>query len=156
MKRPTTTALWFLAPWLIGFLVFTLWPVLATLWLSFTDYRVLSPPRWVGLANYQQLFTDTESFWPSLLNTAFLFLELPLALVLGLGLALLLDQKLRGMALYRTLFYLPSIVPTVATALLWLWLLNPEHGLINETLRALHLPAPSCSHRPLGQSPRSS
>lgn len=143
----------FLAPWLIGFVLFTLWPVVATLGLSFTDYRVLSPPRWVGLANYKQLFTDTETFWPSLGNTVFLFLELPLALVLGLGLALLLDQKLRAMPLYRTLFYLPSIVPTVASALLWLWLLNPEHGLVNEALRVLHLPTPTWLASPLWAKP---
>lgn len=143
----------FLAPWLIGFVLFTLWPVIATLGLSFTDYRVLSPPRWVGLDNYKQLLTDTETFWPSLSNTVFLFLELPLALVLGLGLALLLDQKLRAMPLYRTLFYLPSIVPTVASALLWLWLLNPEHGLVNEALRVLHLPTPAWLASPLWAKP---
>jgi multiple sugar transport system permease protein len=132
----------FVSPWLIGFALFTVYPVLATLYLSFTDYRVLSPPRWVGWANYRELLTDTETFWPSLGNTLYLFLELPLALTLGLALALLLNQKLRGMAWYRTLFYLPSIVPVIANAMLWLWLLNPEYGLINAGLRALHLPAP--------------
>ena len=146
-------ALLFLTPWLIGLLIFTVGPILATLYLSFTDYRVLSPPRWVGLENYKELFTDTETFWPSLGNTAFLFLELPLALVLGLALALLLNQKLKGMALFRTVFYLPSLVPTVASALLWLWLLNPEHGLINETLRALHIPTPTWLASPTWAKP---
>ena len=107
----------FVAPWLVGFLIFTLYPVLATFYLSFTDYKVLSPPRWVGLENYRTLLADTETFWPSLFNTAFLFLELPLALTLSLALALLLDQKLRGMAIYRTIFYLPSVVPVVASAM---------------------------------------
>lgn len=143
----------FLAPWLIGLVLFTLGPVLATLYLSFTDYRVLSPPRWVGLENYKELFTDLETFWPSLGNTVFLFLELPLALFVGLALALLLNQKLAGMPLFRTIFYLPSLVPTVASAMLWLWLLNPEHGLINEALRALHLPTPTWLSSPTWAKP---
>jgi multiple sugar transport system permease protein len=143
----------FVSPWLIGFALFTVYPVLATLYLSFTDYRVLSPPRWVGWANYRDLLTDTETFWPSLGNTLYLFIELPLALALGLALALLLNQKLRGMAWYRTLFYLPSIVPVIANAMLWLWLLNPEYGLINAGLRALHLPAPGWLASPVWSKP---
>lgn len=152
-RRGDKVAYLFLGPWLIGLVVFTIGPVLATLFLSFTDYRVLSPPRWVGLENYKELFTDTETFWPSLGNTAFLFLELPLALTIGLALALLLNQKLKGMALFRTIFYLPSLVPTVASSMLWLWLLNPEHGLINEALRALHLPTPTWLASPLWAKP---
>ena len=143
----------FVAPWLVGFLLLTVYPVFATLYLSFTDYRVLSPPRWVGWANYTELLTDTENFWPSLGNTVFFFLELPLTLLLGLALALLLNQKLRGMAIYRTIFYLPSIVPVVANAMLWLWLLNPEHGLINAGLRAVHLPGPAWLASPLWAKP---
>ncbi|MFM7322371.1 MAG: carbohydrate ABC transporter permease [Armatimonadota bacterium] len=133
----------FVAPWIVGFLTFTLYPLLASLYLSFTDYRVLTPPIWVGLRNYRELLADKEMFWPSLGNTAFLFLELPLALLLGLAIALLLNLKLRGTAIYRTLCYLPSVVPTVAVAMLWLWLLNPEFGLVNAGLRAIGLPAPS-------------
>jgi len=153
VKRETRLGLLFVAPWLIGFALFTLYPVLATLYLSFTDYNVLSPPHWVGWANYQELLTDTETFWPSLANTLYLFLELPIALILGIAIAVLLDQKLRGMAWYRTLFYLPSIVPVVANAMLWLWLLNPEYGLINAGLRSLHIPAPAWLASPLWSKP---
>jgi multiple sugar transport system permease protein len=153
LSREQRLGLWFISPWLIGFLLLTLYPILATLYLSFTDYRVLSPPRWVGWANYRELLMDTENFWPSLGNTVFFFLELPLALVLGLALALLLNQKLRGMTIYRTLFYLPSIVPVVANAMLWLWLLNPEHGLVNTGLRAVHIPAPAWLASPLWAKP---
>jgi len=138
--RGVGTGLLFISPWLIGLLVFTLYPILASAYLSFTDYRVLSPPRWVGLANYRELFHDTDYFWPSLGNTAYLLIETPIVTVLGLGLALLLNQKLRGMAFYRTLFFLPSIVPAVASAMLWIWVLNPEHGLVNAGLRSLGLP----------------
>jgi multiple sugar transport system permease protein len=152
-SRNVLVGLLFVSPWLLGFLVFTLYPVIASLYLSFTDYRVLSPPRWVGLANYQSLFTDTDYFWPSLANTAFLLLELPLSLILGLALALLLNMKLRGMMVYRTLFYLPSIVPVAASAMLWLWVLNPEHGLLNAGLRAVHLPAPPWLASPLWAKP---
>ena len=142
-RREQRLGLLFTSPWIVGFVVFTLWPLVSSLWLSFTDYRVLAPPRWVGLQNYRDLLTDTETFWPSLGNTAFLFLELPLALAIGLAIALLLNQNLRGMTAYRAIFYLPSVVPTVATAMLWLWLLNPEFGLVNSILRFVHLPAPS-------------
>jgi multiple sugar transport system permease protein len=153
LSREQRLGLWFISPWLIGFVLLTLYPILATLYLSFTDYRVLSPPRWVGWANYRELLLDTENFWPSLGNTVFFFLELPLALILGLALALLLNQKLRGMTIYRTLFYLPSIVPVVANAMLWLWLLNPEHGLVNTGLRAVHIPAPAWLASPLWAKP---
>jgi multiple sugar transport system permease protein len=151
--REQRLGLLFVSPWLAGFVLLTIIPVFTTLYLSFTDYKVLSPPRWVGWANYRDLLTDTEYFWPSLGNTVFFFLELPAALALGLALALLLDQKLRGMALYRTIYYLPSIVPVVANAMLWLWLLNPEYGLINAGLRAVHLPGAPWLASPLWAKP---
>lgn len=151
--RGVGIGLLFVSPWLLGFLALTLYPILASAYLSFTDYRVLAPPRWVGWANYHDLLTDRDYFWPSLANTAFMFLEVPLSLVLGLALALLLDLKLRGIALYRTIFFLPSIVPTVAGAMLWLWVLNPEHGLLNAGLRGLHLPGPPWLASPLWAKP---
>src|SRR5262249_47305376 len=126
-RRALLTGLLFVSPWLIGFLVFTLYPVFASAYLSFTDYRVLAPPHWVGISNYTDLIGDHDYFLPSLFDTIFMFLELPIALTIGLALALLLDQKLRGIAVYRTLFYLPSIVPVVSSAVLWMWVLNPEH-----------------------------
>lgn len=119
----------FVLPWLLGFMLFTFYPILATLYLSFCDYRVLSPPRWVGLENYRSLLADPDYFWRSMVNTLFIMIEVPLSVVLGIGLALLLNLRLRGQALYRTLFYLPSVVPAVATAFLWLWVLNPQNGL---------------------------
>ena len=138
--RATLLGLGFVSPWLLGFLVFTLYPIFASLYYSFCDYRVLTPPHWVGLRNYVELFTDKEYFLQSLWNTVFMFLELPIALAMGLAIALLLNQKLRGMALFRTLYYIPSVVPTVASAILWLWLLNPDYCLVNKTLAWLHLP----------------
>ncbi|HZT42325.1 MAG TPA: sugar ABC transporter permease [Chthonomonadaceae bacterium] len=147
MKRNSRSAraVWlglaFISPWLIGLLIFTLYPILASLYYSFCDYRVLSPPHWVGFRNYVELFTDHDYFLKSLWNTAFMFLELPLALACGLAIALLLNLKLRGMAFFRTVYYLPSVVPTVAASILWLWLLNPDYGLVNKSLAFLHLPS---------------
>lgn len=151
--RHIVTGLLFISPWLLGFLIFTLYPVIASFYLSFTDYRVLAPPRWVGLANYRELIADTDYFWPSLANTAFLLLEVPISLALGVGLAMLLNQKLKGMAIYRTIIYLPSIVPAVASSMLWLWVLNPENGLMNAGLRALHIPGPPWLSSPLWSKP---
>lgn len=152
-KRNLLLGLAFISPWLAGFVVFTLYPILASLYISFCEYRVLSPPRWVGLRNYAELFTDTDYFLPSLANTAFMFLELPLALALSVGIALLLSQRLRGMGLFRTLYYLPSVVPVVATSVLWLWLLNPQYGLVNATLSALHLPTSEWLQSPVWAKP---
>lgn len=135
--RRTLLGYLFVMPWLTGFMLFTIYPILATLYFSFTDYRVLDTPRWVGLENYRALLSDTDYFWRSVGNTLFMLIEVPLSVVVGIGLALLLNQRLRGQALYRTLFYLPSVVPAVATAFLWLWVLNPQNGLavpLNEGL----------------------
>src|SRR5438876_331555 len=102
---------------------------------------LLRPPRWVGLANYAYLIEGDEYFWRfAVYNTLYMFLELPVAIGMGVGLAMLLNQRLRGMAVFRTIFYLPVLVPTVASALLWLWLLNPQYGLANQALVHLGLP----------------
>ncbi len=153
VRDRTPLGIAFVSPWLLGFLVFTLGPVLVTFYLSLTEYRVLTPPRFIGFENYTALLTDKEYFWPALGNTLFLFLELPIALILGLALALLLDQKVKGMTFYRTILYLPSIVPYVASALLWRWLLNPEYGLINQSLRSLHIAGPTWLQSPIWSKP---
>jgi multiple sugar transport system permease protein len=139
-RRSIFVGLAFIAPWLIGFVVFTAYPVAASLYYSLTDYPILKPPRWVGLENYATLLFRDEYFWRyAVFNTAYMFLELPATVVLGVGLATLLNQRLRGMGLYRTVFYLPSVVPTVAIAMLWLWVLNPQYGLANEMMRSVGL-----------------
>jgi multiple sugar transport system permease protein len=152
-RREVLLGLAFISPWLVGFLALTLYPILASLYYSFCEYRVLSSPRWVGLRNYVELFSDHDYFLPSLANTAFMFLELPIALAISVAIALLLNQKLRGMALFRTVYYLPSVVPTVAASILWLWLLNPEYGLVNKTLDWLHLPTTEWLQSPVWSKP---
>ena len=137
-RRRQWQGLAFISPWLLGFLIFTLYPVGASLYYSLTDYRVLRPPHWVGLGNYITLLRGDEYFWRfAVFNTAYMFMELPASVALGVGLALLLNQRLRGMGFYRTLFYLPSVVPTVAVSMLWLWVLNPQYGLANVLLQKI-------------------
>ncbi len=129
-------------PWMVGFLAFSLYPMGASLYYSFTRYNLFQAPQWVGLANYGGLLTS-GTFWQSLYNTLYYAVfGVGLALVLGLGSALLLNLKVRGQAIYRTIYFLPSVMPPVASALLWLWLLNPQYGLINTMLGFLHLPQP--------------
>jgi len=128
----------FASPWLIGFLVFTIGPIIASVIFSFCDYDVLHAARWVGLHNYHDLLTDDWQYMSkALYNVGFLALfGLPLGLITGLAIAMLLNTKVGGMTWYRTIYYLPSIVPVVANAILWIWVLNPEYGLVNAAWKA--------------------
>ncbi len=129
-----------IAPWLIGFVCFVAGPMMAALIISFTDWSMLSAPEWVGLGNYAKLFED-PLFYNVLFNTAFIsFISVPLQLGLALLMAIGLNEKLKGLAFFRTIFFLPSQMPVVASALLWLWVFNPEFGLINAGLNTLNLP----------------
>lgn len=144
----------FASPWIFGFVVFTAYPIVASLYYSFTYFDTLSPPVWVGAQNYTRLLTEDPLFWQSLRNTLFMVVfGLPASLVAGLALALLLNQKLRGMAIYRTIFYIPSIVPTVASSVLWMWLLNPQIGLINKMLTAAGVQGPGWLTDPAWSKP---
>jgi multiple sugar transport system permease protein len=140
-------ALWgylFLLPWLIGLIVFWLGPILLSLALSFTEYDIISPPRFNGLANYHKAFFEDQLFWPSIVRTlVYSLVVVPVGLLGALGLALLLNRGLRGTNVFRATFYVPTLTPAVALALLWSWLLQPEIGPVNVVLRALGLPAPT-------------
>jgi multiple sugar transport system permease protein len=148
-RRNLAVGLLFISPWLVGFLCFYLYPALASLYYSFTDFKILQEPRWVGLANYQRMVSD-PLFWKALGNTLYLTLiGIPLAVISALGIALLLNTKrIVGIGVFRTIFYLPVVVPSVASALLWLWLLNPQYGLVNQGLSALGLPHPAWFYDP--------
>ena len=135
-RRHLRNGLLFAMPYIIGFLLFILYPIGASLYYSLCQYNVIQPPVWIGLDNYRELFTEDPLFWKSLYNTLYFTLfSVPLGLAFSIGLAMLLDQKIRAMSVYRTVFFLPTIVPVVASAVLWLWVLNPESGLVNGTLR---------------------
>jgi multiple sugar transport system permease protein len=134
----------FISPWLIGFLVFTAWPFLRSIYLSFTRYNIVTEPKWVGTANYKMLLTQDELFWKSAWVTVkYAAVSVPLAIVAGVGLALLLNINVKGIAVFRTIFFLPSIVPTVATSVLFIWLLNPNIGLINRLLSLVGVHGPA-------------
>jgi len=150
----TLLGLAFAAPWIVHFLIFIAYPIGLSLYYSFCDYDTLSPPHWIGGENYRLLFTQDPLFWRSLGNTFYMVLfGLPLSMAVSLGLAFLLNQKLRGMSFYRTVFYLPSIVPVVATSILWLWLLNPEIGLVNAGLAKMGIRGPGWMIAPAWAKP---
>jgi multiple sugar transport system permease protein len=131
----------FILPWLIGFIALTVGPMAASLVLSLTDYRVVGEVHFTGLANYQRMVTD-EHFWVSLHNTIYYtFLGVPLFLAASLTYAVMLNTKVRGIGIYRTIYYLPSVTPAVANAIIWIWMLNPQFGFANVVLQWLGLPA---------------
>jgi len=121
----------FISPWIIGFLVFTAGPILASLFFSFCNYDVVTPPNWIGLQNYKRLFSD-PLFWQSLKVTSyFSLISVPLGIILSLIIALLLNQNIKGLTWFRTIYYMPSVISGVAVALLWMWIFNPEFGILN-------------------------
>ncbi len=131
----------FASPWIIGLFLWTLGPMLASLYLSFTNYDLFTSPQWAGLQNYISLFTSDTTFRDSLGNTLyFVAVGLPLSLLISLGLALLLNEPVRGITAFRTLFYVPSLVPAVASSILWISLFDGQYGIINAGLRAVGLP----------------
>jgi multiple sugar transport system permease protein len=142
-QRDLRNGLLFCLPWLIGLTVFLIYPLCAALYYSLCDYSVLLPPVFIGLENYQALATD-PLFWKSLGNTAYFAAgSVSLGLFVSLGLALLLNSKVKGLGLYRTIFFLPSLMPVVAGSILWMWMYNGQSGLINSGLRAIGIDGPA-------------
>ncbi|HOS93419.1 MAG TPA: sugar ABC transporter permease, partial [Armatimonadota bacterium] len=145
----------FASPWFIGFLLFTGGPIVVSIVLSLCDYDVLHAPRYVGLDNYRALLSvervempaeegkpartrlqaNEPTFWKSLFNTTFMIIGVPISMAAGLAIAMLLNMKVGGLSVYRTIYYLPAVVPIVASSILWIWVLNPENGLLNNILR---------------------
>jgi multiple sugar transport system permease protein len=139
-------ALWgylFCLPWIIGLLVFTIGPIIVSFYLSFTQYDVLSAPEFIGLQNYHQALFVDELFWSSLERTLiYSVFVVPLGLLGSLLLAMLLNRQSKSVGIFRAFFFLPSLTPTVALALLWIWLFDPNYGLINQVLEGIGLPGP--------------
>jgi multiple sugar transport system permease protein len=142
-RRALMLGLMFTAPWLIGLSVFLLYPLSLAVYYSFTDYSVLLPPVYVGFDNYRELFGD-PLFWRSLYNTTvFAVGSLGLSLFVSLLLALLLNARIRFISLYRTLFFLPTLVPIVASSILWMGMYNGENGIINALLAVVGVQGPA-------------
>lgn len=142
LRRALTFAL-FLGPSLVGVSVFVLGPILASLGLSFTNWDLLTPPRFVGLANFQRLLADPE-FWSALRHTlTFLLGYIPLVMTFGLLVAVALNQRIPGQGVYRAIYFLPVVTAWVALALIWKWLLNPSYGLVNNFLALFGIQGPA-------------
>jgi len=132
----------FISPWLVGFMIFMAGPFVVSIVMSFTQYDVLTPARWVGVRHYVELFTNDPIFWKSLWNTIFMMLGIPLGMTVGLAVAMLLNANVKGMSWYRTIYYLPAVVPTVAASILWIWVLHPTSGMLNILLDKVGLGQP--------------
>jgi multiple sugar transport system permease protein len=132
------------SPWIIGFLVFTLGPVLASFYLSFTQYTIASTPQWIGLDNYVRALSGRDTlFWPSVLRTFhYALIMVPLGIGGALLIAVALNQRLHGLPMLRTCYFLPSLTPAPAAALIWAWLFQPDFGVINSLLYFLHVHGP--------------
>lgn len=134
VNREAATGYALILPWLIGLVIWNIGPFVASLYLSFTDYKILTSPEWIGLDNYVEMFTDDRRFWRVLRFTiGYSVVNVPLGLVGALLTATLLNQDVKGVGVWRTLYYLPAVLPAAATALLWRWMLS-SNGLINELL----------------------
>lgn len=142
IKKETIYGYGMAAPAIAGFFIFTLGPLLASLYLAFTDYSITNDFRFIGLDNFRRLFSGEDSFfYKSLFVTLYyVALAVPVSLLAAFGMALLLKNNVKGKSFFRAVFYLPSIVPVVATSTIFMWLLNPDIGLFNQILKFLHLP----------------
>jgi multiple sugar transport system permease protein len=143
-RREAMEGYLYIAPWLFGFAVFTAFPILFSLYLSFTNYNVITwPPPWRGLENYIEAFFTDKLFWPSLWRTIhFALYVVPLGVLGSLGAALLLNQGYKGTTIFRTLYYMPTITPVIASALLWIWIFQPSIGVMNYLLSLVGIPGP--------------
>ena len=135
--KPLTALLFCPSPWIVGFTLFLLYPLLASIYYSFCNYSVLKAPVWIGLANYRNLIHD-DVFGITLANTLlYAAMVLPVGMAVAIALALMLNAKVRGQTFYRTIFYVPSLVPGAPLAMLWLWVFNGKSGVINAVLQPM-------------------
>ncbi len=138
VKREAASGYALVLPWILGLAIWNLYPFAYSLYLSFTQYNILQPPVWIGVDNYVDMFQD-NFFWSALwLTLLYAALNVPLGLLGAIGIALLLNSSNRGIGVWRTIYYLPAVLPAVAVALLWRWMLSPSSGLINFVLQPFY------------------
>lgn len=138
VKREAASGYALVLPWILGLVIWNLYPFAYSLYLSFTQYNILQPPVWIGVDNYVDMFQD-NFFWSALwLTLLYGALNVPLGLIGAVGIALLLNSSNRGIGVWRTIYYLPAVLPAVAVALLWRWMLSPSSGLINFMLQPFY------------------
>ncbi|HEY3507840.1 MAG TPA: sugar ABC transporter permease, partial [Kribbella sp.] len=140
-SRDTILGYLFISPAIIGLLLFVAYPMVTSLYHSFTQWNGLTPAKWVGLENYKFLFTSDPTFWPSLKVTVlWVVISVPATLIAGLALAVVVNRTIAGVKVFRTIFYLPVVLPAVAVLTLWKYIYDPTYGLANQILKFLHLP----------------
>ena len=132
----------FLLPWLLGLLLLLGIPVVASIFLSMTEWNLMNPPKWIGFENYQDMFTDKDFYLSMGVTLRYLVMSVPVYLIASLALALLLNQKLRGMYIFRTVMFMPSVIAGTAVAVMWSMMLNPELGVVNQILRDIGIANP--------------
>lgn len=142
-KREALMGYVFLSPWILGFLIFLAGPMLASIYLSLTNYKMIQPPQWIGLANYERMFTDPFVATSLRVTTIFTALSVPLSIVLALSVALLLNQKIVASGVFRTIFYLPSLISGVAVAIVFAWIFNYRFGILNYLLSLVGVDGPN-------------
>ena len=148
-RREARAGYLFISPWLIGFLVFFVGPIIASFILSFMDWNIVGQPTWAGLDNYIDIFTTDARFAKAVQVTlTYAVFFLPLEVMCGIGLALVMNQKLSGIGIFRTMYYMPYVVPQVAVALVWVWLLNGRYGLVNTILGWVGIDGPNWLQSP--------
>lgn len=136
-----------ISPWLLGFLIFQLVPILAALYISSTEWRILSVPEFIGLRNFDKLLFNDDLFWQSIKVTViYVIFRVPFSAMLSLALALLMNQQLAGRRLFRTIYYLPAVIPLVAVSMMWIWIFNPEYGVMNSIIRVFGIEGPQWIH----------
>lgn len=141
-KRENLEGWLFASPWILGFLLFTLGPMIASGVLAFAEWDILNPPKWVGLSNFDRFIHDASALHALRITTIYAVVSVPLQIVLGLGIALLLNAKISGLRFYRTIYYLPAVLSGVAVALLWRWIFSKEFGLLNLGLSLVGIEGP--------------
>jgi multiple sugar transport system permease protein len=142
-RRESLIAYLFLSPWILGFLIFLAGPMLASLYLSFAEYKVIQAPVWIGLDNYNRMFSD-ELFYHSLkVTVTYTAVSVPLGIAAALGVAVLLNQRIRASGLFRTIFYLPSVISGVAVAIVFAWIFNFRFGILNYLLSLVGISGPN-------------
>ncbi|MCG8514863.1 MAG: sugar ABC transporter permease [Halanaerobiales bacterium] len=146
-KPKWNESLWFyimISPWIVGFLSFTLGPMIYSIYLSLSKWDLFQPPQYIGLKNYIKLFTMDDIFWKALYNTFYYaIISVPLHLIIATGIAYMLNKKMKGMRIYRTAFYLPSLVPVVASSMLFVWIFAPDTGILNQFLAFFGIDGPA-------------
>ena len=139
-SRNLLVGLLFISPWIVGFFLFLVYPVISNFRLGMSEYSGFGEPEWIGLRNYQELLGDSL-FWTSIYNTLYyVVLAVPLGVVVAIALALAMNQRVREVNLYRALLYIPSVAPAFALSMMFIWILNPRYGLFNHLLSFLHIP----------------